>query len=622
MGAMRTLCLCVCLGAVALGCKKTASTKVSEVATVTPMAFVDWLPDDTGAFGYVHLDKPWLQAMEPMFTPTYKAMVTDLRAMLKRRLGADTAGLQSMGFAVIGDRPLVFFGGISGTLKPSPNHQISSRNGVAMINLDDVAIAQVGPMWIAGEFAVIDKVVTAKASPKRLVVTDTAWTQWASATAKDAPAMVTFKRDRLAKAGSSTDTDDIIDVNMAAVVVKATGLHVAVTAKQGKGPSVETAVREAMQQVRARIDDVVARASDGSAGSELLAVFARNYGYAWLDGIAVQRHADELAVDLPWRKPTWDGAFAPAPAWASRAIVPDEFVAAQINLGGPVLEQFLRWSDVLGRPIDRAAVQQQIAAIFAKHLGAPYRDFVAVDVSGGKAGVFVSLVAPPGPPASMAQGGNPAASAGKELAIEPAPWGTAITRVEDRTALRVAVANAAPALPLLQTSKLTSGNGDGVFLRGAIDLTRVPPALAPMLAQVPLVSVELRAGSAGFEAEAVTRQGKSTQVVGMVNMVKAMLKGQAEDSYKKRESLSPGEELLAILQYHQAASFDRAIVVSELGNDRLRFAISSAEMGANYFKFMAPVAAIGIAAAVAIPAFMKYQAAAAAVAGPGVQLAR
>lgn len=621
MGTMRTLCLCVSLWAVALGCKKTESPKAYEYAkaNVAAMAFVDWLPDDTGAFGYVHLDKPWLQVMEPMFNPTYKAMVTDLRAMLKRRVGAETAGLQSVGFAVVGNRPLFFLGGISGTLKPSPNHQLSSRNGVAIINFDDFAIAQVGGMWIVGEFAVIDKVVTAKATAKRLAATDTAWTTWVTAKAKGAPAMVTFKRDRLAKAGSGPDTNELADVDMAAAVVTTTGLHMAVMAKQGKGASVETAVREAMKQTRARIDDVVARASDGTAGSELLAVFARNYGYAWLDGIAVHSQGDELLVDLPWRKPTWDGAFAPAPAWASRAIVADEFVAAQINLGGPVLDQFLRWSDVLGRPIDRAAVQQQLAAVFAKHLGAAYRDFVAVDVSGGKAGVFVSLVAPPGAPDASPQHGTTAASASKELAIESAPWGTAITRAEDRAALRAAVANASPALPLLQTSKLTSGSGDGVFLRGAIDLTRVPSDLAPMVAQVPLLSVELRASSAGFEAEAVTRQGKSAEVLGIVSMVKGMLKGQAEDSYKKRESLSPSEELLAIIQYHQAASFDRAIVVTDLGNDRLRFSISGAEMGANYFKFIAPVAVIGVAAAVAIPAFVKYQTAAAPA---GVQLAR
>lgn len=620
MGIMRTLCLWVSLCVVVVGCKKTASMKAEVAITAAaPLAFVDWLPDDTGVFGYVHLDKPWFQAMEPVLNPTYKAMVADLQAMVKRRVGADAAGLQTMGFAVVGDRPIFFFGGMSGQLKASPNHPLSSRNGVAMINFDDVAVAQVGPLWIVGEFPVITKVITANASANRLAVSDSAWTKWAVATAKGAPAMVTFKRAQLAKLGSASDNDELADVDMAAAVVTATGLHVAVVAKSGSGPSVEAKVRDAMKQARTRVDEVVAHASDGSAGSELLAVFARHYGYAWLDGVAMQSHADEVVIDVPWRKPSWNASFAPAPAWSSRAIVPDEFVAAQVNLGGPALEQFLRWSDVLGRPVDRAAMQQQIADVFAKHLGAPYRDFAAVNVSGGKAGVFVSLVAAPETPAPVPPASKSAAAANQELAIESAPWGTAVTRAEDRAALRAALIKASQELPLLHTSKLTSGTGDGVFLRGAMDLTRLPSELAAMVAQIPLVSVEFRAGTAGFEAEAVTRPGKSAEVVGIVNMVKGMLKGQTEDAYKKRESLSAGEEFLSIIQYHQAASFDRAVVMTDMGNDRLRFSIPSAEMGSNYLKFIAPVAVIGVAAAVAIPAVMKYQR---AVSGSPSQLAR
>ncbi len=617
---MRTLWLCVCLALMVAGCKKDKSKTAASVVTpadAVPTAFLDFLPDDTAGFGYVHLDQPWLKAMEPHLVATHRAMVADFQAMAKRRFGADLAGLTSIGFAVIGERPIVFLGGIAGALKATGDAKPSSRNGATIVDLGDVAVAQTGSLWMVGEMRLIDKVLAAKGSAKRLLLTQSSWTKLALAEAGNSPALITVRRDQLAKLGSPVDQGEMSDVDLAALVVKSTGLHLAMVPKPGRAAVVETALRNALTQARAHVDRMIAQKADGTAGAELLAVFARHYGYAWLDGVSLRSEADRVVVDLPWRKPSWDRPFAPAPSWSDRAVAADEFFAAQINFGGPALEHFLAWSDVLGRPLDRAAARQDLTGVFANHIGMPYRDFAAIGVSGGKNALFVSFVAPPTTPAPPPGPVALTPVVGKEVAVGIAPWGTAVARAKERGALQAALAKAPSSLPLLSLSKLAGGDGKGVFMRAAVDFTRLPPEVASITSQVPLVHLDFRAGEAGFEAEVVTQPGKSDGVVGMVNMVKGALKGQSEAPYKKRESLSVGEELVAIFQYHQAAAFDR-IVVTDMGNDRLRMSISSAEMGQDYMKYVAPVAVIGVAAAVAIPAFMKY----ATALGPSQQIAK
>lgn len=607
---MRTLYLCVCLGVATVGCKKDPSQTAATTASAAPLAFLDQLPEDTRAFGYVHLDKPWIQSIAPLLAASHKAMVADVQAMAKRRFGAEISGLRSIGFAVIDKRPILFLGGIAGQLKASRADNVRSRDGVAIVDAKDVAVAQAGSLWMVGDPKDIERVVAGQRSPQRLTRAHASWARWALAEAQQAPAMVTFRRDPNAQRTSRTETDEISDVELATVVAAATGLHVAMVASPGKGAAVESQLQGAMQRARTHVDRVIARGSDQTAQSELVAALAQHYGDAWLGGIALRRDGDRLAVDVPWRKPDWDVPFAPAPAWSARAIAPQEFVAAQINLGRPALEQFLRWSDVLGKPLDRAALQRQLTAIFTKHVGASYRDFSAVSFSGGNNALLVSFVAPTADPAPRPQPFKLTALAASQAAIEPAPWGTALARAKEANVLKRALAAPPPQLPLLRASKIANGQGEKVFLRGAVDLLRLPPEIAPAVAGVPLVSLEFRAGEAGFEAEVATQPGKSAGVMSMINMAKAVLKGQSEHAYKNRESLQASEELIAIFQYHQAAAFDR-IAVTDLGNDRIHVSLSSAEMGENYIRFMAPVALIGIAAAVAIPVFIKHTAAAA-----------
>jgi hypothetical protein len=326
-------------------------------------------------------------------------------------------------------------------------------------------------------------------------------------------------------------------------------------------------------------------------------VLLQHYSAALWKSIEQKTNGDELVVTLGWHAPVLP---APQPAALSeRVVVPGEMAVAQMNLGVPVTELLLAMTDVLKAPLDREAIKKEVAAQIALLTSVNGLDPRAVTVSAGPQGVILSLHNKP-----VGQAGAALPPLGGAVEMVATKWGVALSPMPVPQLLGTAVSSSEPGAPIAGVKLLDRKDA---FVRAYVDVTKLPAAfLSELPAPLqPVKTVAIASSTTTFDAEVGTASGAAKGVAEqLVKLIDAMVPPDMDEMYKDRAKLPVEQEVLAIMSTYQRGTLKRYLTPAQVTGDKIVF---HTELSASQSQLLVGVAVVGVAAAVAIPAFMAYQ---------------
>lgn len=566
----------------AVGCKKDLHT--SPVAAVLPgdvasklskqeLAFLEVLPGDVTGFGYVELGMSLDEIIPP--ANDYRGLSDDFVEMAKRRWGIEVKNVRGFGIAAQGEKYSLVLDLGSGAMVPAQGQ--------------DFATAKLGALTVLGKADAVGSLVASAQKGPSLFRAKPEWIKRALGPAAGQSFFFSVSGDTLRTATKEEDGKVLVQsLEEATFVAGKQALAAYLTAKPGQMGTVRGPVELALGKARSELDGKLAGMA-GAGPDAIASILAKHYGHALLDGIAVREQGDVLEIRLPLREPQLP-ATSPSPALSERVVVADEWAVVQLDLGAPMLQTLIAFSDVFGNPLDRARLHGELLAEVSKVLDVPAIDPRTATVSAGGMSAVVSLHTAKG-----ALPGNAFPVMKGEGVAAATPWGVAVTLESMSSVLTDSLRKPGAPLPLLAQSKLL---GDGkAFLRGAIDFDRLPMMAKAMTGSIPVRSAEFTATALSFDSVVVAKPGQAQQIVGLVNMAKGMVEGQSAEQYQNRKTASPEAEAKAIVQYHMGKSFSRAMTPKVEG-DRLTFSykMPSAAMPQNTAAAMFAIVAIAGAA--------------------------
>lgn len=537
-------------------------------------SFVEVLPEEIDAFGYLDLGQP-VDELVDTGGLTHDILV-DLREMAQRRWGVDLHQLQGAGFTAANEE-FVFFAMLG------DNVTLSLPPGAAM--------AKLGAYTALGNPAAI-AALQASAQKGKLIASDPTWLRSALGYAGGATALVAF-RDREDPSMPSAPKKKDFPGRYATATAKADGLALHLLAEPGKVAEMRAPIEAALGEARAMIAAPVL--GQHSRPEEVLAKLAiEHYGGAVLGGLQSSTTGDELHYTLPWRVPELP-AMTAAPALAERLVLHDEWAVMQVHLGRPLVQLLVATTDLIGAALDRAKVTDTLVGLASSALDFPRIDPSTATVSvGGMAGAVSLHGAAPGVSRRAFSAGH------GELLAAGTPWGLAVTVGNMGDALTGALGQAAQPMPLASSSRFAARRD--LYLRGMIDLERMPTMAKLMLGRIPVRSMEFGMSATTFEADVLATSGQAAAVVQLTEVAKEALAAKLDLGYAKRQQ-SPAEvEVLAILQHHQLMAA-KQFLTPKVDGDRLTFSYSWPEVS---MRATAIVYGVGVITGLSIPAFMSY----------------
>jgi hypothetical protein len=585
-------------------CKKEGGS--SAIAALVPgdtaaklskdlMAFAEELPGDVEAFGYLELGQPLEQMISNGdMAVAYREMIADLSEMTARRWGLELRKLSGVGVVVHQRRPLLVVVGPSAP--PRPGGEL----------VGEVMLGQLGKLSVLGETDAVAALLASAKQGKRLHQTRPAWLK--SALVHAAGNAVFFSGalpPELADDAPLMLQDRLREVTDATATIGATGLAVYLSCKPGTAASVHTFLEGGLAMARTQMDKAGAMLPQGGAGP-LLGVLLRHYGQALWKSIAHKASGDEVAVKLGWHAPELP-KLAPIKL-AERVVAPGELAVAQLNFGAPLSELLVGLTDVLEAPLDRAALRRELAEALVPLVGVPGLDPRGATGSVSAAGVLVSVH---NAPLGTGAAGSELALFGGAVEAVTTPWGLAFspqTAAGSKEQLVAAATAPQPGVAGLGDVKLL--DADDAFLRVYADLTLLPPGM-PLPASLPKIDrVAVVLGMERFAAEVTAPPGGGKALADWLKTVPQLAMPAAmEAEYRDRAKQPAATEVMLIVQRSQRRQLEIALTPAEIDGDRLRF---ETKFPPAQMQLIGAAMAVGVASAIAIPAFLSYQMKAAA----------
>lgn len=587
------------LALLAIGCKKegagsgVAALLSADAARKLPretLAFVETLPADTQAFGYLDIGTSIEEL--PKLAPSVRPALDDVLAMVKRRWSVDPSKLRGAGWLVRADKALLVLAVTLPKDKPT-------------IELDaNLKASALGSLTVIGAPAQVDALLAARSKQKPLYRQDPAWVKSALLAGADAVAFFSASATNIAKTSAADDEPDppwVENIEHATMTMARSGLGVRFTCKPSTAGGVRKELDGLLAMGRSKLDQLAASLPATGPGPMARALLG-HYSAALFSSVRIDAGGDVVSATLGWRAPELP-ASVESPPLGERLIAPGEWAVAQVNLGAPMFEVLVAMTDVLGARLDRKAVVKELEGSVGAMLGVAGLDPSSLTVSAGSDVLLASLHT-----AHQGLGAEPAPLAGGALAALAQPWGIGVTEAAQADVLGAAAASPGAPLALLASSKLAARKG--AIARFFVDATRLPPALVPPV-PMPVQSAELVLTSSSLTAEVVAAPGQAQALLGPLEQIKAALTLQVQNTYDSRQSLPVEGELAAILGYHQVKQL-AALFTPKVEGDRLRF---SQDFPPMQTQLLGGAALVGVLAAVAVPAFMSYDARARAVGG-------
>ncbi len=557
---------------------KGAAAKLSSDLQV----FAEELPGEVEAFGYLDFGKSLDELTKAGMGAEYRVLFDDFSAMLKRRWGVDATKVSGVGVLVPQRKPVFAF--VAPAQDPKPGEDVG-----------EVLIGKLGRLAIVGEPDVVLSVLASARQGKRLHQANPMWLRSALVHAGGAFAFVSGNVDPFLATAPQRAQAQLADLTSGTVTIGAEGLGVYLACKPGRTETVKGLIEAGLGMAKGAVAMFENQLKQREPGP-LAAVVLHHYSQAFFKSLEQKVSGDEVSLTLGWHLPTLPKLQA-APL-AERVAVPGEIGFAQLNLGSPLLETLIAVTDFLKSPLDRAALHKELAAELAKLTGTPGFDPRAVTLSASAQQFFLSLHnAPLGQPGATLQ--VPADA----VAAVATKWGLAVAMPAQRDALAAAVIT--PQQGMAVDSKIL-GDDKAAMLRGAVDLTRLPIKLGvPVVEMMHAVTVSM--GEQEMRAEVVTAKGQGkTFSDELFKLVASYDTGYQPAAYAERAKQSAQLEAMAIVQHYQHQQVMKFLQPESIEDDRVRFRMKYNTSG--QMRIMTVTAVVGIAAAVAIPAFIAYQA--------------
>lgn len=603
----RASSLLILLGLIGVACAGLGACKKegagSGVAALLPkdkaaalskqaLSFYELVPEGTPVFGYVDFDRSIDQAIKEQ-PQLVRDLYADFSEMVQRRFGLALGGLTGAGFVFVDKDEAVF------VLPPPPGGKLPT------LPAGDAKAALFGGAMILGEPAQVDAFIAAGKQKKPLYKADPSWLRRALSVGAGADAAMYLDADaiRASQGPRATPPTDAIEKHLddAVFVADGTTLAIVLGCKPKTGG-----------EVRARFDQLIAEGRDGvkkliaelpsDGPGPLAAAMLKIYSEAFFGSLKVSSKGDEVTAKLAFRVPELP-ALSKVPALSKRLIASDEWAVAQLHFGAPMIDLLVAASDLFEVRIDRAAVTRQLVEALGAAVGLPGLNPTGVTVSAGANSILASVHTPT---SGLAQ--EPFSLLGGQLAAVAQPWGVAITTGDQAAAL--APAAPAPPLALLATTKLAAD--EHALFRAFIDVSRIPPGLAPPV-PLPVQSIAMVLGENSFTVEATAQPGRVKELTEPLAQMSLGLSQQMNAKYQARQNGSAEQEAEAIFAYH-FTKLAVGMFSPQVEGDVLRFSATFPKL---QVPLLAGAAATGMLAALAVPAFVRYQQAAR---GPGSDL--
>lgn len=557
---------------------KGAAAKLSSDLQV----FAEELPGDVEAFGYLDFGKSLDELTKAGMGAEYRVLYDDFSAMLQRRWGVDATKVSGVGVLVHQRKPVFAFVAPAQDAKPGED-------------IGKVLIGKLGRLAVVGEPDVVLSVLASARQGKRLHQTKPMWLRSALTHAGGSFAFFSGNVEPFLATAPPRAQAQLADLSSGTVTIGAEGFGVHLACKPGRTETVKGLIEAGLGIAKGSVAMLENQLKQREPGP-LAAVVLHHYSQAFFKSLEQKVSGDEISLTLGWHPPSLPQQ--QAASLAERVVVPGEVGFVQLNLGSPLLETLIAISDVLKSPLDRAALHKELSAELAKHTGAPGLDPRAVTLSASAQQFFLSLHnAPLGQPGSTLQVPADLAAA---IATK---WGLAVAMQAQRDALTAAVTT--PQQGMSVDSKIL-GDDKTTMLRGSVDLTKLPINLGvPVVEMVRAVTVSL--SEQEMMAEVVTAKGQGKAFSDeLINLAAKYDTGYVPTTYAERAKQSAELEAMAIVQHYQHQQVMKFLKPDSIEDDRVRFRMKYSYSG--QMRVMTVAAVVGISAAVAVPAFIAYQA--------------
>lgn len=506
-------------------------------------AFVDVLPAEITGFGYIDFGAPLLKLIQ--LGPDGKPMLDDLSEMVQRRWGIDPSNARGVGFAAINDQVVLF-------ANVGAKAALPTEGGIAS--------ARLGAFTIVGSTAAV-QAMQAAASRGQVAKTRVEWVKSALGHAAGQSAFYTFPAEALPKADNPAEAKTLAALSWATVTVSSTGGAMFLDARPGQVATLRAPIDQVVGEMNTQLAQA-ANMQPRSLEQVALRMLARHYGTALSKSFQITSTGDLLSLTLPWHKPVLPQA-QPTPGLEQRVIAHDEWAVMQLDFGNPLVLLATAVTDVLGSPLAREELAAQVVGDLTSAAGLPALDPRGAVVS---VGGMAALISVHGAKQQIASGMFPVLDGQGQAA--PTPWGYVVTPANMVETLENALDRPATGLPLAQSSRFATRR-DATF-RAFVDLTRLPMMMQIMVRELPILTIEMAGGTGWFEADVVAKSGQSAQVQQYLNLAKNAIRAPLGNKYQERKSLSPAEEVGAIVMHHQLGMLDK-LLTPKISGDRMTF---------------------------------------------------
>ncbi|MBK9072331.1 MAG: hypothetical protein IPL79_15225 [Myxococcales bacterium] len=618
-----TLTTLLCASLVLGGCKKAApggdtatllSASVAKQLAPDTLAIVDALTDKTEVFGFFDLGQPLPALATSMGFD--KALVDDVLALLESRAGLQLRTVQVVGMAKLSAKsPVFFFPGAAGKTGKSELGFTQKHNNADVQVIGEAFTTNIGTMLVVGEEAAIKGYLDERAAGGHsLSKHKPAWVKQALTLASESSAMITVDGDmmrREAKADGEQDAAGeaarrIIEQTASlTLAVAATGFRWELAAKPGAAAAIAGDITSMLALGQTGMQAEIAKLAEQGGEAAFGASLLRTYGTHFFESIEQSVAGDNVSLRLPFRAPP-EFTLGAAPALAQHVAAPGEWMVTQLNLGAPALATMLKYTDVIGKPMDLAGVAKDIQAFMVAQLGVDFTQAQAATIAvAGEVPTF-SIINAAGTtvdPGSLAVGQRKSFG---DMIVAAVPWGAVIHGAKHADVMAPALAAGVPATSLTSHALLAPKADDPTIMLAAADLTLAPAELrAQMGDKVPVKAVYARMSMKGIDVEVHATPGKAPAIKALIGLGLGAAQDQARKLYEGRNSLPLDQALGGVVAHHQVQLLVKYLTPKDLGDDRLGFSIPMpSNTGA--MRTQIGVAVVGILAAVAIPAFMQY----------------
>lgn len=593
----------VSLGLLLAACKKEGGSAAIDAilpkgtaAKLSPdlLAFAEELPGDIEGFGYFDAGKSYDELTKSGLGAEYRQVFEDMTAMAKRRWGVDASNVTGVGVVVQQRKPVFAF--VAPARDPKPGEDAGS-----------VLVAKLGRLTVVGESGSVLGLLASARQGKRLYQSKPAWLRAALTHAAgnflfmsgSAEALLATAPDRV-----RAQFGDILD---GTITVGRAGLGGYLSCKPGKSEAVKGMIEAGLGMAKGQVavlEQELARRSPGPIAGVLL----HHYSQAFFKSLEQKVSGDEVALTLGWHLPVLPKQES-APL-AERVVAPGELGFVQVNLGAPLLQTLIAVTDVWSTPLDQATLREELSAELAKLLGTPGVDPRAITLSASPTGLSVASL-------HNAAVGQPGASLpvpNEVFSAVATKWGFALSMPEQSDALAAAVASPAPGLP---SDIAIFADDKAAPLRAFVDLSKLPMKLpVPILAMMRTAALSI--GEQQSFAEITTGKGQSKEFAAELTKLIAKAAPVDESVYADRANLSALLEMAVIMQRQQQRQLEKMLRPEVVADDRVRLSYKYDYSG--NMRLVVVAGAVGITAAVALPAFMKYQARMQQLRDPGADL--